>query len=39
MRLSNITEIINKKVYYNKYKRKKDTLNIYLRDILIYKGS
>ena len=39
MRFYNITEIVNKKVYYNKYKRKKDILSIYLKDILIYKDS
>ena len=39
MRFYNITEIINKKIYYNKYKRKKDILNIYLRDVLICKDS
>ena len=39
MRFCNIIKVINEKVYYNKYKRKKDILNIYLRDILIYKNS
>ena len=39
MRLYNIIEVINKKVYYNKYKKRKDILNIYLRDISTYKGS
>ena len=39
MKLYNIIEIINKKIYYNKCKRRKDILNIYLKNILIYKGS
>ena len=39
MRFYNIIKIINEKVYYNRYKRRKNTLNIYLKDILIYKSS
>ena len=39
MKLYNIIEVINKKVYYNKCKKKKNILNIYLKDILIYKNS
>ena len=39
MRFYNIIKIINKKIYYNKYKKRKDTLNIYLKDILTYKNS
>ena len=39
MKLYNIIKVINEKVYYDKYKRRKDILNIYLKDVLIYKGS
>ena len=39
MRLCNIIKVINEKIYYNKYEKKKNTLNIYLKDILIYKSS
>ena len=39
MKLCNITKVINEKIYYNKYKKRKNILNIYLKDILIYKSS
>ena len=39
MKLYNIIKVINKKVYYNRCKKRKNILNIYLKDILIYKGS
>ena len=39
MRFYNITEIINEKVYYNKYKKRKNTLNIYLKNVLTCKNN
>ena len=39
MKLYNIIKITNEKIYYNKYKKRKDILNIYLKDVLIYKNN
>ena len=39
MRFYNIIKVINEKIYYNKYKKRKNILNIYLKDVLIYKNS
>ena len=39
MRFYNIIKIINKKIYYNRCEKRKDILNIYLKNILIYKNN
>ena len=39
MKFYNIIKVINYKVYYNKCKKRKNTLNIYLKDILTHKNN
>ena len=39
MKFYNIIKVINEKIYYNRYKKRKNIINIYLKDILIYKNS